>query len=707
MAGPKVSEIRKRDGRIVTFEPQKITGAIRKAIIAVGLEDGRVAQKLANQTVALIEERFEGKIPTVEDVQDIVETVLIKNGYADVAKAYILYRQKRAEIREAKRFFGVEDELKLTVNAISVLQRRYLLKDEKGNVVETPAQMFRRVAKSVAAVDLIYDKNADVKKTEEEFYQLLSKLEFMPNSPTLMNAGTELGQLSACFVLPVEDSLRSIFDAVKNMAIIHQSGGGTGFSFTRLRPRGDVVKLTKGIASGPISFMRVFDVATEVIKQGGKRRGANMGILRADHPEILEFIAAKAKEDFLTNFNLSVAVTDAFMEAVLADREYGLVNPRSGGTVRKLRARDVFDLIVAMAWRTGDPGIVFIEEINRHNPTPQIGQIESTNPCGEQPLLPYESCNLGSINLSKMLRNGKIDWEKLGETVRKAVHFLDNVIDASKFPLPEIQKLTKANRKIGLGVMGFAEMLIQLNIPYDSKEAVATAEEVMKFITEEAVRKSVEIGEERGSFPNLKGSVWEKKGLKALRNATLTTVAPTGTISIIASCSSGIEPLFAISFVRSVMEGTKLLEVNPLFDSVARQRGFYDKELMVEIAKKGSIKDFAEIPEEVRRVFVTALDISPEWHVRMQAAFQKHTHNAVSKTINLPHDAPIESVRKAYLLAYELKCKGVTVYRYGSKKEQVLYIGDVLGLEKDETLKYVSAESEYAGGCPTMHCPGN
>jgi len=707
MAGPKVSEIRKRDGRIVTFEPQKITGAIRKAIIAVGLEDGRVAQKLANQTVALIEERFEGKIPTVEDVQDIVETVLIKNGYADVAKAYILYRQKRAEIREAKRFFGVEDELKLTVNAISVLQRRYLLKDEKGNVVETPAQMFRRVAKSVAAVDLIYDENADVKKTEEEFYQLLSKLEFMPNSPTLMNAGTELGQLSACFVLPVEDSLRSIFDAVKNMAIIHQSGGGTGFSFTRLRPRGDVVKLTKGIASGPISFMRVFDVATEVIKQGGKRRGANMGILRADHPEILEFIAAKAKEDFLTNFNLSVAVTDAFMEAVLADREYGLVNPRSGGTVRKLRARDVFDLIVAMAWRTGDPGIVFIEEINRHNPTPQIGQIESTNPCGEQPLLPYESCNLGSINLSKMLRNGKIDWEKLGETVRKAVHFLDNVIDASKFPLPEIQKLTKANRKIGLGVMGFAEMLIQLNIPYDSKEAVATAEEVMKFITEEAVRKSVEIGEERGSFPNLKGSVWEKKGLKALRNATLTTVAPTGTISIIASCSSGIEPLFAISFVRSVMEGTKLLEVNPLFDSVARQRGFYDKELMVEIAKKGSIKDFAEIPEEVRRVFVTALDISPEWHVRMQAAFQKHTHNAVSKTINLPHDAPIESVRKAYLLAYELKCKGVTVYRYGSKKEQVLYIGDVLGLEKDETLKYVSAESEYAGGCPTMHCPGN
>jgi ribonucleoside-diphosphate reductase alpha chain len=449
--------------------------------------------------------------------------------------------------------------------------------------------------------------------------------------------------------------------------------------------------------------MRVFDVATEVIKQGGRRRGANMGILNVNHPDIIEFITAKSQEDFLANFNLSVAVTDEFMKAVEEDREYELINPRTKMPTKKLRARDVFDLMVTMAWKTGDPGIVFIDEINRHNPTPDVGEIESTNPCGEQPLLPYESCNLGSINLSRVIKDGEIDWDKLRRLVRIAVHFLDNVIDANKFPLTQIEEMTKANRKIGLGVMGFAEALIQLGIPYDSQEALRVAEKIMEFITFEAREKSAEIGRQRGSFPNFNRSVWRRRGYEAMRNATTTTVAPTGTISIIAGTTSGIEPLFAVSFVRDVMEGTKLLEVNPLFEKTAKERGFYSRDLMVKIAKKGSIKDFNEIPDDVKRIFVTALDIAPEWHVRMQAAFQKHVDNAVAKTVNLPYEASIEDVRKVFLLAYQLKCRGITVYRYGSKSEQVLYIGKALIKELSEE-EHVKAESEYSGGCPARFC---
>ncbi|MEM3088198.1 MAG: adenosylcobalamin-dependent ribonucleoside-diphosphate reductase [Candidatus Bathyarchaeia archaeon] len=1493
----EISEIRKRDGRIVKFEPEKITNAIHKAILAVKGKDGEVAKNISDQVVAVIAEKFKGKIPTVEDVQDIVEDVLIKNGYSEVAKAYILYRRKRTELREAKMLLGVVDDLKLSVNAIRVLERRYLLRDEKGNVIETPSQMFRRVARAIAAVDRIYNKKADVRAVEEEFYRMMANLEFLPNSPTLMNAGTELGQLAACFVIDVPDSMDGIFEALKTMALIHQSGGGTGFSFSKLRPAGDIVKSTKGVASGPLSFMRIFDTATDVIKQGGcisadtiirtdrglicsgelldcrdfgenftnslvydgtsfhpaliasdngvsevyrikteiglelestynheictvddegrmvwkkaqdikegdwvvavlgghlgedqelprlceqhsnaipitipqkmnpelaellglymsdscfiadgriifavknedielvdrikelmlklfglrvsqeelkgnytrliyqfhdlqgffekmgwtkksssqafvprdvsssseqtvcgflrglfegggavhftgyprlyltseklakqaqqlllglgiasrydihekgekppiytlrliqsrgvglfkekigfitkrkndqllarirdkmpdpsdvipnqwrrlralynylgrghgrqrlgssaekefyqairhyitknpkhrrsltrkklfelmdrfpkvktdpqlrtisdykyfytrvksversrnrtmdieipsaecfvangilvhnKRRGANMGILRVDHPDIIEFITAKEKEGVLANFNISVAVTDSFMKAVENDEEYDLINPRTGKPVKKLRARDVFDLIVTMAWRTGDPGIVFIDEINRHNPTPHVGVIESTNPCvsrdtfittdeglvridrlhnpqrvlagdgafhpiawvgrtglkevykiktkagyevkatsdhkfltsngiwkpvieltgndelvlqmngkfgtlhvdrelalalgwlvgdgcltrnlgdvilhfntnekfeimpvlkgyldklnkrevkpqfhynevrlkypskiaklfydlgveptepsnkavpssvfmmdresvrnflsalfgangspqgnrkkgvsirlpsvslkllkqvqllllqfsiysriyenrrnarkllpdskrsmkkyychpkhelvitresmfkfikeigfcissknlkferikpqkiykdnpslqvetvepigveevydltepitnsfaanglivhncGEVPLLPYESCNLGSINLAKMVKDGKIDWDKLRKTVRTAVHFLDNVIDANKYPIPQIERSTKANRKIGLGVMGFAEMLTELNIPYDSEEAIATAEQVMKFISEEARKKSVELAEERGSFPNFKGSIWEKRGYKAMRNATLTTIAPTGSISIIANTTSGIEPIFAISFIRNVM-GTQLLEVNPSFEKVAKEKGFYSTELMTQIARKGTIQDVKEIPAEVRRVFVTALDIAPEWHVKMQAAFQKYVDNAVAKTVNLPHEATLDDVRKIFLLAYKLKCKGITVYRYGSKKEQVLYVGPVSTVGSSGG-QYVSANSEYAGGCPSGVCP--
>ncbi len=1016
-----ISQIRKRDGRIVDFDASKIEVAIHKALAATNCKNGEVAKSLAAQVVAALEKNY--RMPHVENVQDTVEEVLIKNNYAKTAKAYILYRQERTKVREAKKFLGVSDELKLGVNAVRVLERRYLLRDEKGSIVETPAQLFRRVAKATASVDLLHK----TVKTEEEFYNMLANLEFLPNSPTLMNAGTELGQLSACFVLPVEDSVKSIFEALTSMALIHQSGGGTGFSFSKLRPKGDIVKSTKGVASGPVSFMRIFDVATEVIKQGGRRRGANMGILRIDHPDVAEFITAKEKEGFLANFNISVGITDAFMSAVEKNEDWELINPRTGKPEKKFKARDIFDLIVTMAWRTGDPGLIFLDEINRHNPTPHLGEIESTNPCitgdtlvathnglipinklhnpnkvlakdgnyypipwvkktgrkevfrvktkagyevkataehkfltddgwkplkdltkkaklvlqqngsfgnlhiekelalilgwligdgcitknfedaifyfnkddkieilpifkqyldringkevkvqingseirlkysskiakifrslgatyrkevpesvfqmdresiknflsalfaadgsvqgnrkkgvsvrlsssslkllkqvqllllqfgifsrmhenrrrarwkelpdsqrkpkkyfckaqheliisrksmfkfmekigfcisskklkfekikpskiyrdnidssvekiekvgiedvydlsepithsfiangivvhncGEVPLLPYESCNLGSINLSKMVRNGEIDWEKLRSITRTAVRFLDNVIDANKYPLPEIEKATKANRKIGLGVMGFADMLLKLRIPYDSNEALATAEKVMKFISEEAKKKSMEIAQERGSFPN----------------ATVTSVAPTGTISIIAGVSSGIEPLFAISFVRNVM-GTQLLEVNPIFESVARERNFYSTDLMIEIAKKGSIQSIKEIPEDVRRIFVTALDIAPEWHVKMQAAFQKYVDNAVAKTVNLPHSAAMEDVRKIFLMAYKLKCKGTTVYRYGSKSEQVLYVGL-------DDKRGVIASSEYAGGCPSGVCP--
>jgi ribonucleoside-diphosphate reductase alpha chain len=487
------------------------------------------------------------------------------------------------------------------------------------------------------------------------------------------------------------------------MALIHQSGGGTGFSFSKLRPAGDIVGSTKGVASGPVSFMTIYDAATNVIKQGGRRRGANMAILDVTHPDILKFIEVKSREGILTNFNISVAVTDEYMNAVKHDKDHELINPRTGEIEEKLRAKHVFDLIVSNAWRSGDPGLVFIDEVNRHNPTPQVGEIRSTNPCGEQPLLPNESCNLGSINLSPLIKNGDVDWERLRSVTRTAIHFLDNVIDANKYPIQEIAEITKANRKIGLGVMGWADMLIELGIPYDSERALTMAEKVMKFIGQEATRKSVEIGEEKGSFPNFEGSLWEERGYKTLRNATVTTVAPTGTISIIAGCSSGIEPIFAVAFVRNVMEGTRLLEVQPTFQRVARKRGFYSRDLMLRIAKTGSIQDLEEIPREVRRVFVTALDIAPEWHVRMQAAFQKYVDNAVSKTVNLQPDATVDDVRRVYWMAYDLKCKGITVYRYGSREEQVLYVGPLLAREL-ATDKHVSADSEFAGGCPTGEC---
>ncbi len=1055
-----INKIMKRDGRLVDFNPERIKNAIHKAFVAVELGNGEKAEKLTWQVVRLLEERFKDKTPSVEDAQDAVIEVLKINGYEKVALEYQDYRLKKEEIRRLKEKLGIE-EPKLTVNALEVLRKRYLLRDKSERIIEDPVKMFRRVAKAVARVDGKYGENP--KESEEIFYRMMSRLEFLPNSPTLFNAGTKLGQLSACFVLPVEDSLESIFTAVKNMALIEKTGGGVGFNFSKLRPKGDIVMSTKGVASGPVSFMRVFDTATEVIKAGGKRRGAMMGILRVDHPDILEFVTAKQKPGFLTNFNLSVAVTDEFMKNLEDNGEYWLINPRNKEKTEKLKASEVWDLIVKSAWASGDPGVIFIDEINRHNPTPELGKIEATNPCvpgyvwvmtsegprtvadlvgkkfnavvngekwmssvegffstgikpvyrlttmegfeidltidhaimkikkltryqmevewvkvgdlkrgdkillnnhngegdswngkftfeegyllglllghgtlkkdkavlsswgedegaksvreiaysyaknlphrsdftgwtrvrggseyrmsltylrkiaeelglkpgdkkvtnafetassnfykgfirglfdcdgsvqgshekgvsirlaqsnlellkavqrmllrlgiyskiyknrrlggfsrmlnskgvvksylhkliisrenilrfnqkigfgdiskkkrlesmlktykrrpnkerfiatventvyigeeqvfdvkipgknafdangfyvhncGEQPLLPYESCNLGSINLSRMVEDGRVNWEKLRETVRNAVHFLDNVIDANKYPLNEIERMTKANRKIGLGVMGFADMLIKLGVPYNSAEALKLAEKLMRFIDEEAHRKSEEIALERGSFPNFERSIWKDK-YKAMRNATVTTIAPTGSISIIAGCSSGIEPIFAISFIRNVLEGSRLFETNPLFEAVAKDRGFYDAQLLEEIAKTGSIQKIDKVPDDVKKIFVTALDIAPEWHVKMQAAFQKYTDNAVSKTVNMPHDATVEDVNRVLRLAWKLKCKGITVFRYGSRPEQVLYIGEVKTAEK----RFISAGSEYAGGCPATTCP--
>jgi len=1046
-----LSGVRKRDGRIVPFELDRITDAIHKAMVAVGEGGREAALEVSKEVLRALEERFPGGTPSVEEIQDLVVSTLAKRGYPRVAEEYESYRRKKAELRRLRQELGLVEEPKLSANALEVLHRRYLLRNEQGRVVETPSGMFKRVARAVAKPD------EDPERAEEEFYRVMSRLEFLPNSPTLFNAGAPLGQLSACFVLPVEDSLDSIFDALKAMALIEQTGGGVGFDFSRLRPRGDVVRSTKGVASGPVSFMRIFDVATEVIKAGGKRRGAMMGILRVDHPDILEFISAKREEGRLTNFNLSVAVTDDFMERLRRGEEYELINPRNGEVVRRISAAEVWEEMVENAWRGGDPGLIFIDEINRHNPTPELGRIEATNPClagdtwvvteegpaqveqivgravrllvngrfhptseegffctgeretleirtrrgfrltvtpehplravtrltrralesewkragdlrvgdrvllgehreaewrgrgtweegyllgllvgggtisrgeavialrgegtgpkavrrkveemvaalpqradfggftrtggrkgyrlrlkalydlarsyglsegfkgvspemertssdfhagflrglfdtdgavvgnrvrglsvrlahsdpsllravqrmlhrlgivstlyenrrrggtsrpegrggrrevkarheliisrenvirfarrvgftdeekaarlqrgltayrrrmarerfvdeivaieprgrirvydarvpgvhafdangfyvhncGEQPLLPYESCNLGSINLSRMVRGGEVDWERLEEVTRIAVRFLDNVIEVNRFPLPQIERMTKTTRKIGLGVMGFADMLIRLGIPYDSEEALLTAERVMGFISEKARRESVELGERRGPFPHFEKSIWKGR-YPSLRNATVTTIAPTGTISIIAGCSSGIEPLFALSFIRNVLEGTRLFEVNPLFERVAKERGFYSTSLLEKIARRGgSVQGLEEVPREVREVFRTAFDLSPEWHVRMQAAFQKHVDNSVSKTVNLPAEAGKEEVRRVFELAHRLRCKGVTVYRYGSRERQVLYFSEP---------GHLVAGPEYSGGCPTPAC---
>ena len=571
-----------------------------------------------------------------------------------------------------------KQSIQLTPNARLVLEKRYLKKDTRGLPVESPEDMFRRMASNVASADLIYDKNADINSLEEQFYNLLATLQFMPNSPALMNAGRDLQQLLACFVLPVEDSIELIFETVKQAALIHKSGGGTGFSFSRIRPRNDIVSTSGGCASGPISFMRVFNEATEAINQGGFRRGANMAVLRIDHPDILDFISSKKVEGELRNFNISVGITDKFMDAVEGNLDFQLINPRVNSVAKLVNASELFEQIVRFAWENGEPGILFLDTINAANPTPFIGTIEGTNPCGEQPLLPYEACVLGSINLSRMvvLKNEKyvIDWNRLEHVIQLAVHFLDNVIDVSKYPIHQIERITKGNRKIGLGVMGFADLLIKLGISYNSEEAIQCAEGLMKFFSQKANEASIRLAEKRGVFSNYPKSIYAQKGNQRYRNATRTTIAPTGTISIIANCSSGIEPLFAIVYKRHVLLEDGLPEIHPMFVETAKRHGFYSERLIGEVSKAGSMQNIKGVPDDVKRIFITARDVTPEQHVRIQAACQKYIDNGVSKTINFPNEATIDDVKKVFLLAYKSGCKGITVYRDKSRMSQVLSI---------------------------------
>ena len=704
MKDKMIKKIIKRDGREVIFDQSKLV----EVIVRAGVETGeygsagspqakKEARRLAEIAVTLLV-KSDHKIPSVEQVQDIVEQVLMAAGYYKTAKAYILYREKRSQDRRAERQLGVKDDLDFSVNQLKIMESRFLLKNEDGVVVETPSELFHRVARNLAKVE----KKEKRKQVEQEFYEVMSKLEFLPAGRTLNNAGTPQSQLASCFVLPVEDSMEGIFDAVKWMAMVHQKGGGTGFNFSNLRPRGDVItKSSGGFATGPISFMKVFDIATRQVMQGGKKRGANMGILNIDHPDIMEFISAKQETGEIANFNISVGVRDKFMRAVDRDREWELKNPRDGKVVTVVRARSLYNQLVTLAWRTGDPGLIFLDPINKNNPLKEaFGEIDSTNPCGEQPLHPFDACNLGSVNLARHVRDGKqhtangvrkeIDWDKLKHTVRVGVRMLDNVIDACKYPLPQITKTVKANRRIGLGVMGWADMLYQLRVAYDGKEGVKLARKVAKYIQEVSWEMSVELAREKGEFPRWSESSFANPtspkaslGARKVRNVAITTIAPTGSISMLAGASSGIEPVFALAYTKNVVEEAGLSYINQYFERELEVSKWADGDpehkvrdrIIRDVVREGSLSHVSGVPEEVKQVYRTAHDIKPEWHISMQAAWQSYTDNAVSKTINFPSTATIEEVGDAYMSAWKAGCKGITCYRDGSIEGQILSVG--------------------------------
>lgn len=684
------AKVQRRDGTLVPFDVTRIEAAVARAAREVACDDPDVPVTVARA----VAEALGPGIAPVEKIQDFVEARLGEAGLDDVARAYIIYRHRHAELRTAKELLGVRDELKLSLAAATVLGERYLLRDEKAGPTESTGEMMDRAARCVAAAEDDYQPGSSA-QWAERFSALMRNLAFLPNSPTLMNAGTDLGLLSGCFVLPVGDSLRSIFTTLGQAAEIQRAGGGTGYSFGHLRPAGDRVTSTGGTASGPVSFLQLYDTAAAVVSMGGRRRGACMAVLDASHPDIHDFVTVKAESHAaLTHFNLSVGVTDAFLRAVESSGTHRLVNPHTGKTVARAPAGELFNAICEAAHRCGDPGLVFLDTINRANPVPGLGRIEATNPCGEVPLLPYESCNLGSINLARMVTAGRVDWDRLADVATVAVRFLDDVIDVSRYPFPELGEATRATRKIGLGVMGLAELLAVLGIPYDSEDAVRLAGQVMRCVQRSAHLASRRLAGERGSFPAFADSRFARRGPQ--RNAQVTSVAPTGTISLIAGTTAGIEPMFAIAFTRAIV-GRHLLEVNPCFDRLARDRGFYSDELTAVIAQRGGVRGYSPLPADVRAAFPTAAEIAPEWHLRMQAAVQRHVDAAVSKTVNLPATATVDDVRAIYLAAWKAKVKGITIYRYGSHENQVLSFA-----APEPAL--AQADTGFSGGCVGRTC---
>ncbi|EID10973.1 ribonucleoside-diphosphate reductase, adenosylcobalamin-dependent [Mycobacterium xenopi RIVM700367] len=679
---------------MTAFDPARIEAAVARAAREVRRAETPLASTVAAAVAEILARRPRDEPVDVETIQDLVEVQLAAVGSDDVARAYIIFRQRRAELRSAKDLLGVRDELKLSLAAVTVLRERYLLRDENGGPNESTGEMMDRSATCVAAAENLYKRGSSA-QWAQRFAALLRRLEFLPNSPTLMNAATNVGLLSGCFVLPVDDSIQSIFTTLGQAAEIHRAGGGTGYSFGHLRPAGDRVSSTGGSASGPLSFIRLYDTAAGIVALGGRRRGACMAVLDASHPDIYEFVRAKAElPSELTHFNFSVGVTDTFLRAVERNGIHHLVNPRTGKAVAEVAAGDLFTAICEAAHSCGDPGLVFLDTINRANPLPARGRIEATNPCGEVPLLPYESCNLGSINLARMIRDGRVDWHRLAEVAGLAVRFLDDVIDVNRYPFPELAEATLATRKIGLGVMGLAEMLANLGIPYDSERGVNLAARIARCVQQAGHTASTRLAEERGAFPAFADS--RLAGKAPRRNAQVTSVAPTGTISLIAGTTAGIEPMFAIAFTRAIL-GRQLLEVNPCFDRLARDRGFYRDELVNEIAQRGGVRGYSQLPADVRAAFPTASEIPPEWHLRMQAAVQRHVDAAVSKTINLPASATVEDIRNIYLSAWKAKVKGITVYRYGSRDRQVLTFAA-------PQAPIPQADTDFSGGCVGRAC---